>query len=582
MNDFLINIIYSTKRMKQRFIQLMALFACLLSASQLQAQAPKWMEKARQAVFSVITYDAEGHIKGTGNAFFVSEEGVALSDYALFRGASRAVAINTQGVQMPVECILGANELFDVIKFKVQIPKKIVPLTLAAQKPAVGSTVYLLPYSTQKSRTFTQGTLQAEDKAQGNYGYFTLALPLKEKMVSCPLMTAQGEVFGLAQRASGPDTATISYAMDARFAMDLQITPFALMDVALQGVGIRKALPDTEEQALVGLYMASTQLTPERYLEMLDSFVGQYPNSAEGYLRRAAQHMAMATDEEELKRAEADMDKAVSVASKQDEVRYERAKLLYNYLISGGKAYKDWSYEKALGELQQAISVNPLPLYRQLEGDLQFALKHYAEALTAYEAVNASPMASHVSFFNAAKTKELLEAPAEEVVALMDSCVARFTTPYTVDAAPYLLERAQARMNAKHARGAVADYDAYFQTVNGKVNDVFYSFRADAALQSRQYQRALDDYAKAIELNPAELTYRAELAVVNIRIGRNEEAIKLLQEALSIDEQYAEAHRLMGLAYVQMKKKAEARGCFEKAKALGDPNAEALIEKHCK
>ena len=113
--------------MKQRFIRLMVALACVLSVSQLQAQAPKWMEKARQAVFSVITYDAEGHIKGTGNAFFVSEEGVALSDYALFRGASRAVAINTQGVQMPVECILGANELFDVIKFKVQIPKVNAP-----------------------------------------------------------------------------------------------------------------------------------------------------------------------------------------------------------------------------------------------------------------------------------------------------------------------------------------------------------------------------------------------------------------------------------------------------------------------
>ena len=41
-----------------------------------------------------------------------------------------------------------------------------------------------------------------------------------------------------------------------------------------------------------------------------------------------------------------------------------------------------------------------------------------------------------------------MQAPAEEVLALMDSCVARFTQPYTEEAAPYLLERAQARMNA--------------------------------------------------------------------------------------------------------------------------------------
>ena len=53
---------------------------------------------------------------------------------------------------------------------------------------------------------------------------------------------------------------------------------------------------------------------------------------------------------------------------------------------------------------------------------------------------------------------------------------------------------------------------------------------------------------KAIELSPKDLTYRAELAVVNIRVGRNEEALKVLQDALAIDSKYAEAYRLMGIA----------------------------------
>ncbi len=107
-------------------------------------------------------------------------------------------------------------------------------------------------------------------------------------------------------------------------------------------------------------------------------------------------------------------------------------------------------------------------------------------------------------------------------------------------AAPYLLERAQARMNANQARAAMLDYDAYYKTVNGKVNDVFYYYREQAALKAKQFQRALNDLEKAIELNPKDLTYRAELAVVNIRVGRNEEALKVLQDALAIDSKYAE------------------------------------------
>ena len=175
-----------------------------------------------------------------------------------------------------------------------------------------------------------------------------------------------------------------------------------------------------------------------------------------------------------------------------------------------------------------------------------------------------------------------MQAPAEEILALLDSCVARFTEPYTVEAAPYLLERAQARMNADQARNAMLDYDAYFKAVKGEVNDMFYYYREQAALKAKQYQRALDDMAKAIELSPKDLTYRAELAVINIRVGRNEEALKVLKAALEIDPKYAEAYRLMGIAQVQLKLNKEACASFAKAKELGDPNVDQLIAKHCK
>lgn len=90
-------------------------------------------------------------------------------------------------------------------------------------------------------------------------------------------------------------------------------------------------------------------------------------------------------------------------------------------------------------------------------------------------------------------------------------------------------------MNADQARNAMLDYDAYYNAVNGKVNDMFYYYREQAALKAKQYQRALDDMAKAIELNPEDLTYRAELAVVNLRVGRYEEALNVLKAALEKD-----------------------------------------------
>ena len=37
------------------------------------AQTPKWVEKAKRAVFSIVTYDKNDKMLNTGNGFFVSE-----------------------------------------------------------------------------------------------------------------------------------------------------------------------------------------------------------------------------------------------------------------------------------------------------------------------------------------------------------------------------------------------------------------------------------------------------------------------------------------------------------------------------
>lgn len=547
------------------------------------AQTPKWVEKAKRAVFSVVTYDKDDKILNTGNGFFVSEDGIAVSDYALFKGAQRAVIIDTEGRQMPVLNIMGADDMYDVVKFRVDITgKKVNSLTLATAPPAAESEIYLLPYSTQKERSCTFGHVKSIDKMVGNYFYYTLQLRLKEKMVSCPLVTAEGTVFGLAQKSSGQDTTTVCYAADVRYAMDQKISALSYTDFALKDIGIKKALPDTEEQALVFLYMASAQLPSDKYAEVLNDFVEQYPNSADGYMRRAVNRASM-SDAVSMQLVEADMDRALELAQDKAGIRFERAKLIYNYVLNNSeKTYDNWTLDKALEEIREAVVLQPLPVYIQLEGDILFSKQDYASALSCYEQVNRSSLASPASFFRTAQTKEMMQAPVEEIVALLDSCVSRCPMPYTDATAPYLLARAQALLNAGQARRSMLDYDAYFKAVDGKVNDSFYYYREQASLQAHQYQRALDDLAKAIELNPKELLYRAELAVVNIRVGRSEEAVKVLQEALQIDPSYSEAYRLMGLAYIYLKKKNEACEALAKAKELGNENVDDLIEKNCK
>lgn len=557
---------------------------CCLFAQLTMAQAPKWLDKAKQAVFSVVTYDKDNNIINSGNGFFVSEDGVALSDYASFKGAERAVVINSAGQKMDVETILGANSMYDVIKFKVNTGNKKVAALAVSSAPSIqGNDAYLLPYSTQKDKSFTAGKVTEVSSMGEGLSYYTLSLVLGDKQVSCPIMNAAGEVIGIAQKATGSDAATKCYAVDTKYGTGLTISPLSISDITYKSIGIKKGLPTAEDEALVNLFMAQGQVAPEEYSRLLDEFIGQFPNSVDGYIRRATNYVYNSTGDAEIQKAVNDLSKALSVAQKKDEVHYNTAKLIYTYQLTGPEQkYKDWTMDKALSEIRSAIAIDPLPIYIQQEGDILFAQQNYEGALAAYEKVNNTNLASSQSFFSAAKTKEIMGKDINEVIALMDSCVSRIPIPINATDAAYFLERANMYMQTEQYRPAMLDYDTYFKAVRGNVNDVFYYYREQAALNARQFQRALDDINMAIKINPEEPTYHTELGVINLRVGRYEDAEKAFNQTIAIAPEYAEAYRLRGVALQQQKKINEACESFAKAKELGDTVVDSLIEKVCK
>ena len=204
--------------MKKTLIML----TCCLFTQLASAQAPKWADKAKKAVFSVVTYDQENKIKGTGNGFYIDVQGTALSDYTLFENANRAVIINADGKQLDVTRILGANSMYDIVKFSTPIEKKQATLTLAAQPAKVGETIYLLPYSTQKAATLQTGKVTSVDSIGNNSFYYTLEMKTGEKTVSCPIMNANGEVLGMIQK-NASDESTESYAIGASYGAALNI-----------------------------------------------------------------------------------------------------------------------------------------------------------------------------------------------------------------------------------------------------------------------------------------------------------------------------------------------------------------------
>ena len=124
-------------------------------------------------------------------------------------------------------------------------------------------------------------------------------------------MNANGEVLGLIQK-NASDEAKESYAIGATYGASLSITALSLNDMSLNKIGIKKGLPETEDQALVYLFMASSQQNQNEYITTLNDFLEQYPNSADGYIRRATTYMGF-NDDEHNALADADLKKALEV-----------------------------------------------------------------------------------------------------------------------------------------------------------------------------------------------------------------------------------------------------------------------------
>ena len=542
----------------------------LMAAGTLLAQ-PSWVKKATKSVFTVKTFAQDGSLIASSNGFFTGENGEAVSNFTPFKGAVRALVIDAQGKEMPVVSILGANDMYDIVKFRVR--GKTQPLAISQTTAPTGSEAWILPY--HETKALRSGAIRKAEKFHQDYDYYTVAVSMAENTVSCPLINQAGEAIGLMQPAAS-DRDTLSYAVSARFADSLKISGFAMNDATLQLTHIKKELPDDIKEATLALFMANSQADSLAYATLVSDFIEKFPQAADGYTYRAQLEAAGG----DFAAAERDMNQAIQLADKKDEAHHAYARLIYNKEIyQSSQPYPAWTLDKALAEIREAISIQKTPTYRQTEANILFAQSKYDEACNIYEELSHSDLRSAEIFFAAARCKEELK-DTTAMLALMDSTMSQFSKPYLKEAAPYLWARAQARRATGRFRDAITDMNAYEELMLATINDNFYYVRHQTEIEGRLYQQALNDINRAIQMNPTEILYYAEKASLEVRVGMYDEAMETARECIRIDAGNSDGYLFLGLAQCLKGNKTEGIANLQKAKDLGDTQAEGLIEKY--
>lgn len=539
------------------------------------AQPDKWVKKASKAVFTLKTFNADGSLIGSGNGFFITADGVAVSSYTPFRGAAKAVVIDAMGKEYEVKSIIGANDVYDIAKFRVDATKC---QTLRTAPAAVENTsLWLLPYNAKNAYSCTAAKVKSVQKVQNDYDYYTLEATAPENTVGCPYLNANGEVVGIQQQSSSDDNTT-QYAVGAAFATGLKMTGLSLNDPALKATSIKKDLPDELDQAILTLYLASTLGDAQSFVGLVDDFIAKFPQAPDGYSYKA-QIMAA---QDNYPEADKYMKLAIDNATDKAEARYNYAKMMYQNLIYFyDSASHAWSYEQALEQAEQAVALDPQLPYLTQKAQLLFACKRYADSYAAFQDVIGKGGRTAECFYGAARCKEQLN-DTTACLALLDSAVATFSKPYLKEAAPYIYARAQALAESGKYRLAVNDYNEYENLMISQVNSEFYYIRSQVEVKARLFQQALNDLDKAIDKSPDILLYRSEKASLQIRVHLLDQAIETASECIRLFPDASDGYLFLGLAQCLKGDKVQGVGNLLKAKDLGDAQADTLIEKYGK
>ena len=546
--------------------------AMLLSA--VAIAQPSWTKRATKAVFTLKTFDANGTLLSSSTGFFTNTDGEAVSCFTPFKGAASAVIIDAQGKEWPIECMLGANDTYDVAKFHVNA-KKTIPLSIATTPEAEGTKVWLLPY--HETKNCPEGTVNKAETFADTYAYYTVALTMGDNPIGTPLMNANGEVIGLMQQPAS-QTDTLSYAVSARFADSLRISGLSLSDPVLRSTSIKKDLPKSVDQAQLMLFLAASGQDSLTFAGLIERFIDKFPTEPDGYVYRAQ----IKTGAQQFDEASADMEQAIKVSSKKDEAHFNYSRLIYQKEIyMTNVPYEGWSLEKALEEAREAERINPLDIYRRQQAVILFAQKNYRESYDIYASLFKGDLRSADLFYEASRCQQQL-GDSTAVLALLDSCVAMFQKPYLKEAAPYLLIRANTEKDFGHYRQAVADLNEYEKLMAASVTDQFYFLRYQASLNGRQYQQALNDIDRAITMSPRNDLYYSEKASLQVRVGLYDDAMETARQCIDIAPDHSDGYLFLGLAQCLKGQKAEGVKNLEKAYELGDKQATELIDKYGK
>lgn len=156
---------------------------------------PALVRKTKPAVVQILTFDQDNKPLARGTGFFITPDGILLTNYHVITGAGTIIAKTTTGKAYPLKRICGYSENCDVAELQFVTPK--VPcLTLGPSSGAVeGQHVLVIGNPEGLEGTVSDGIISA---FRDNRSWIQITAPISHGSSGSPVLDGFGQVIGIA------------------------------------------------------------------------------------------------------------------------------------------------------------------------------------------------------------------------------------------------------------------------------------------------------------------------------------------------------------------------------------------------
>ena len=167
-------------------------------------------KKYNSAVFMIYTTDGLGVFQGSG--FFISENGVAVSNYHVFKGTAVGSEVMklSDGRQCKISEVIAKSESEDYILFRIK--GHFVHIPVSHRKNNVGEKVYTIGSPRGLENTFSSGEIsQIRDD-----NYIQISCPIDHGSSGGVLINAYGEAIGITTGGHDESGANLNFAKNIK------------------------------------------------------------------------------------------------------------------------------------------------------------------------------------------------------------------------------------------------------------------------------------------------------------------------------------------------------------------------------